>query len=114
MRISDWSSDVCSSDLRAPATATVRAIDPSLCCRGTGWRAAVGSEGAALVPPAAVVAASAQGAAAASDRSHPGAQSAGRGGIADRKSAVWGKRESDRVDSGGRRISKKTTENNTT
>src|SRR3546814_10036467 len=29
MRISDWSSDVCSSDLAAPAAAQVRTIDPN-------------------------------------------------------------------------------------
>src|SRR3546814_11296254 len=34
MRMSDWSSDVCSSDLRAPSAASVREVYESAICMG--------------------------------------------------------------------------------
>src|SRR3546814_15123719 len=90
MRISDWSSDVCSSDLarRAAAAAQARLRDRF----------------ARYFPPAA---AQARGGALArrADR-----RTAGRAG-ADRKSVVEGKSVSVRVDLGGRRIIKKKNDN---
>src|SRR3546814_11611827 len=89
MRISDWSSDVCSSDLGGSARAGWRAPGP---------RAA---EPAPALPPA-------------PDRRDRPAGRAGRRAFRrrprrgkDRKSVVWGKSVSGRVDSGGGRIIKK-------
>src|SRR3546814_13330567 len=80
MRISDWSSDVCSSDLPSPPPAPVR-------------RAVAGCPPATLpsdAPSAAV------------PRFRP-AWRAGAAAWSDRQSVVWGQSVSVRVDLGGRR-----------
>src|SRR3546814_16534494 len=77
VRISDWSSDVCSSDL-CPAR-------PARARRDVGLLRRSGDE-----PTRAVDAARRE-----------------EGPLADRKSVVWGKSVSVRVDLGGRRIIKK-------
>src|SRR3546814_18521060 len=87
MRISDWSSDVCSSDLDG---------------RETHYFLASAGAGAA---PSAGAAASAAGAALSAGAA---AASPSAGAAADRKSVVSGKSVSVRVDLGGRRIIKKT------
>src|SRR3546814_19310063 len=87
MRISDWSSDVCSSDLPVPVPADLSRL--------------VLLERATLSQPAVI---------------------AGQlcvlclvaRGLPDRKSVVWGKSVSVRVDLGGRRIIKKKNNNKTT
>src|SRR3546814_12223636 len=95
MRISDWSSDVCSSDLRVRGGRR-RA--------GKNERNHPGDEpdiGRHII--------------ACSDGAEHGGGAEGRSGCAgrcgggglDRKSVVWGKRVSVRVDLGGRRIIKK-------
>src|SRR3546814_16450339 len=82
MRISDWSSDVCSSDLRRAGARRHRRAGPRRDCGGAGGsghhRAAQGY----------------------SARAPAGARG-------DRKSVVEGKRVSVRVELGGWRISKK-------
>src|SRR3546814_16018879 len=88
MRISDWSSDVCASDLAAQRRATGRGrARPS---SRSGRRAA------AIAAPA-----------AGSRPGRPGA----RRSPTDRKSVVSGKSVSVRVDLGGRRILNKQTTN---
>src|SRR3546814_20514939 len=93
MRISDWSSDVCSSDLRARAAAGSQAPHRLR----AGKRAALRRALRARVlrtgrPPA---------------RSARRADAAPRARIPDRKRVVKGKSVSVRVDLGGRRIIKK-------
>src|SRR3546814_1335457 len=78
VRISDWSSDVCSSDLRATAPLSRRRGRPRRADRGLAGRSWRSSSA-----------------------------SGGRPGRADRKSVVSGKSVSVRVDLGGRRIIKK-------
>src|SRR3546814_12728510 len=98
MRISDWSSDVCSSDLA---------------CRSTDLRSLEGKSG----PPASSGRTPFCGGSSSlrlcvrrgwgpAVRSHPYCSNAAE----DRKSVVSGKSVSVRVDLGGRRIIKKTTE----
>src|SRR3546814_19886618 len=90
MRISDWSSDVCSSDLRnrcrrSPArSGAATEIRPDLQSRLCGLALALSGE----------------------SRTHP-AHQRDRHQAADRKSVVSGKSVSVRVDLGGRRIIKK-------
>src|SRR3546814_20012874 len=90
MRISDWSSDVCSSDLGRVARRRRKPGQPP-----GGHDACVGAGGAA---------------GGAGDHGQPGAVERG-GGVffrpSDRKSVVKGKSVSVRVDLGGRRILKK-------
>src|SRR3546814_14544304 len=114
MRISDWSSDVCSSDLTAVGFNAL----------ATGQNSAAFGQNAQATGPAAV----AVGGNAVDENGDPlitsggvpvdtGATSAGVGGTAigasakDRKRGVAGKSVSVRVDSGGRRIIKKTRHN---
>src|SRR3546814_4365751 len=95
LRISDWSADVCSSDLRPPAaggrlTGGCRHAQLRGLRRGPGNRGPEGAEadGTAAPQPHALLL-------------------PGRGRAADaRKSVVSGKRVSVRVDLGGRRIIK--------
>src|SRR3546814_19376736 len=102
MRISDWSSDVCSSDLdpdgdegredlqrfeevRRIETIAVMPLISGICSCLCSWRSSIGREqveNSADFCPRALA-------------------------TADRKSVVWGKSVSVRVDIGGRRISKK-------
>src|SRR3546814_11367429 len=90
MRISDWSSDVCSSDLPDPLRRRRRMSDPGD-RRGGGGPAAAGGTGRRLVPRRL--------------RAGPQSDDVGRGGAGrDRKSVVWGKSVSVRVDLGGRRL----------
>src|SRR3546814_15173677 len=105
MRISDWSSDVCSSDLRN-ARRAVRdvSIDPPLGRRGQGQRPVLLSTVPQrlphlLDPPACGRADCARAATGA--------------GTADRKSVVEGKSVSVRVALGGRSVIKKTTSEST-
>src|SRR3546814_5913332 len=92
MRISDWSSDVCSSDLHG----TDRPIGDGA---GTGEKALRDGRRQPRIDHQRLVAADEQGAI---------------GRALDRKSVVLGKRVSDRVDLGGRRILKKKIESNYT
>src|SRR3546814_15188969 len=94
VRISDWSSDVCSSDLRARRRIRAARI------RRTAPQVGIGARG--------------QFDELSRFRTMEGPLPAGSGryGMAlspDRKSVVQGKRVSVRVDRGGRRICKKTT-----
>src|SRR3546814_19725026 len=100
MRISDWSSDVCSSDLPqlyalshvvavAPDTSSVYGTTPIAQYHGL-------HASDFITTPATIA-----GASAASDA----------GSYTDRKSVVSGKSVSVRVDLGGRRIIKKKTDN---
>src|SRR3546814_13244523 len=94
MRISDWSSDVCSSDLAAPSSIHAM-IQPSHVLRNdqtliTSCTIRTGSSSAAAVAG--------------------GSTNAAKG---DRKSVVEGKSVSVRVDLGGRRIIKKKKNKNT-
>src|SRR3546814_20141348 len=94
MRISDWSSDVCSSDLQQRDGGLLRPAAPGL----PGLRLR-GSGGEVLRPPRR----------ARRRRRHLGqgrGRPQGRGG-GDRKSVVQGTRVSVRVDLGGRRRLKK-------
>src|SRR3546814_12674425 len=92
MRISDWSSDVCSSDLSSDI-ALIRAGEPLIRSQGlvAGYQV--------RVPMVDVNAIGAGGGSMA--------WIDGAGGLRDRKSVVWGKSVSVRVDLGGRRIIKK-------
>src|SRR3546814_16264415 len=93
MRISDWSSDVCSSDLELVALVVERAHIRTDLLRAVG-----GEHTAAATVPGLL---------------RPGRRDllAGSGEAAieqiDRKSVVWGKSESVRVELGGRRDIKK-------
>src|SRR3546814_19257379 len=131
MRISDWSSDVCSSDLSAQRAG---AAPQARCLHGChrshsrgGWLGAAQTAAHGQTDLRAVArrawlrgrlyhrqglraraaAAQPRGLRAAGPRSRPCAGGFRRG---DRKSVVEGKRVSERVDSGGRRIIKKKTE----
>src|SRR3546814_13980354 len=86
MRISDWSSDVCSSDLRPIWAARSQAWAVA----GGGWHTAPAASGR-------------RGESAGDDRRRRSDQCRRR----DRKSVVQGKSVSVRVDLGGRRIIKK-------
>src|SRR3546814_13257813 len=90
MRISDWSSDVCSSDLFAQFFAL-----------GFGNTVAKDLYGALLRRDLA------RGGAQQRSLARPGAAHHGNDLAPDRKSVVWGKSVSVRVDLGGRRIIKK-------
>src|SRR3546814_16054142 len=107
MRISDWSSDVCSSDLPGHHARGVRAAsERGTAVAGARWLCAVlqaacasqldvdalphGADHRAQPPPAAL-----------------GLRGAQYGRVADRKSAGWGKSVSVSVDLGGRLIIKK-------
>src|SRR3546814_19419825 len=93
MRISDWSSDVCSSDLEL--TTALKAIDAAVS------RGDIRIENDRLVVPKLK--------AAPEDERLKAIRRelfAGVGKIQDRKSVVWGKSVSVRVDLGGRRIIK--------
>src|SRR3546814_18585956 len=85
MRISDWSSDVCSSDLQIGAVQFLVTIPPTFA------RSLVRGERPVILVEA--------------DATDPAATS---NAVADRKSVVKGKRVSVRVDLGGRRIINKT------
>src|SRR3546814_16558488 len=91
LRISDWSSDVCSSDLHALFSLPgVYCTDRSVCSLhhdSVGQWVVCDTHGQALASAPNVVLANAW---------------------QDRKSVVWGKSVSVRVDIGGRRIIKKT------
>src|SRR3546814_18484776 len=98
MRISDWSSDVCSSDLRAPEQRLVgqhlvHAVQEHDCEYLVGLSNQFKTQ---------VVPHGSRSAEARSDFEGPSLQQ-------DRKSVVKGKRVSVRVDLGGRRINKKQT-----
>src|SRR3546814_17451030 len=106
MRISDWSSDVCSSDLQAQAEQVtcfpifrvgVDALLQCVCRRG-------GRGGAGQFQ----FAAQALGARVGGEVGGQGVEF-GTGSIGDRKNGVAGKRVSVRVDLGGRRLITKTT-----
>src|SRR3546814_19794084 len=108
MRISDWSSDVCSSDLCAAPEARLsqplpqRLAHTHISARGGSFSPHAKLSPRHLLPGAnalAVPTMLAEGAGIV------GLQS--RTAAIDRKSAVWGQRVSGRVDPGGRRIIKK-------
>src|SRR3546814_20866267 len=102
MRISDWSSDVCSSDLDARRSGGGVAADEFAPLR-RGHRHGGASQDRG-VERGDIVAAEH----GAVDREGRAADGAGAGGLkADRKSVVEGKGVSVRVDIGGRRILKK-------
>src|SRR3546814_17373685 len=96
MRISDWSSDVCSSDLmrkELPRNGWCpRLVDPPCRYRNSDIRAR-GQWYACANPPA-------------SNRRFTMSQHIKHNSSGDRKSVVWGKSVSVRVDLGGRRIIK--------
>src|SRR3546814_18915805 len=107
MRISDWSSDVCSSDLLRGEVRGGRQAEP----RGLYPRAGAGPAGLRLRPRQQGRSERRWIAACAkrlrvSRRARLGPR-ARRLGSPARKSVVWGKRVSVRVDLGGRRIIKK-------
>src|SRR3546814_13118656 len=100
MRISDWSSDVCSSDLELDDHGAVLRGDPGQSGKGDGRRlmsAAAINRRKAKLELRQARASDAPGIAALVDRVYG----------ADRKSVVSGKSGSVRVDLGGRRIHKK-------
>src|SRR3546814_14036413 len=97
MRISDWSSDVCSSDLR-PDRADLGALGPA----GPGGRRGQRGRAALCLRRRAAVAAQPD-----LDLREPA------DALADRKSVVSGKSVSVRVDLGGRRIIKNKNNRNT-
>src|SRR3546814_11829401 len=106
MRISDWSSDVCSSDLAFPHIGGDRHEAAFLLVEIEEVRLVWHAHQAAVVAvdPVVVIAGGARGAAALGQH----------GSVAnivkleqDRKSVVWGKSVSVRVDLGGGRIIKK-------
>src|SRR3546814_16918624 len=106
MRISDWSSDVCSSDLPRTDTSAARGPDKALIPRGTalGPVAAAPAERNSNSRKPAMVQPTPQSPAMVQSTPQ-------RSGMGDRKSVVSGKRVSVRVDLGGRRIiTKKKTE----
>src|SRR3546814_16592186 len=95
MRISDWSSDVCSSDLHA---------DPvGLALLGRRDR----GEGFGHGRQIAMSRATCHPSPLAFRRQATAVSATERGPFSDRKSVVWGKSVSVRVDLGGRRIIKK-------
>src|SRR3546814_21130422 len=114
MRISDWSSDVCSSDLRRCTRATGR---PSPTSSTAGWPRARQPADSAFAAPDAGSGRYSQpvqwGAIPVPRQLIGQAQLFVREAAADRKSVVSGKRWSVRVDFGGRRIIKKKTQKNT-
>src|SRR3546814_13539190 len=98
MRISDWSSDVCSSDLVEPVAVSTTATRPPV----------ARSAASTSAPRARSISGTGQSMATASrsgTSSAPYPEDSRRS--ADRKSVVEGKRGSVRVDVGGRRIIKK-------
>src|SRR3546814_16063178 len=102
MRISDWSSDVCSSDLAVPPGRTATGTVDRVMIRATGdsWVQVRDAQGAALFTRVL----------REGDVYRVPEQSGLRlatGNAGDRKSVVSGKRVSVRVDLGGRRIIKK-------
>src|SRR3546814_20859613 len=108
MRISDWSSDVCSSDLRIAADADGRGLAQARIAglehRLIGQRAGARDDAdAALGEDVARHDADL----AFAGRQQAGAVGADQARLADRKSVVEGKRVSVRVDLGGRSIIKK-------
>src|SRR3546814_16583444 len=103
MRISDWSSDVCSSDLNAATKPTaIIAVSSELSCARAFHRSRT-------VAPSIVVMARKNENSAAVLRSTP-SNSAPRMVAPDRRSVVQGKSVSVRVDLGGRRLIKKKTQ----
>src|SRR3546814_16034940 len=109
MRISDWSSDVCSSDLHCPGRHLGRAGGSD---GGRGAPAAVeGNLGGDCRQATVGRAVDAQGtqspACAGNGRRLESARKGGARGRPDRKSVVWGKSVTLRVDLRGRRVIKK-------
>src|SRR3546814_14605211 len=111
MRISDWSSDVCSSDLtaknRKPSGKTIRRVTDQPSAADTAKTSSATSASWVTALTATKSPKSQAKAAQAANRTTPGA---GRGvcaGMRDRKSVGLGKRVAVRVDAGGRRIIKK-------
>src|SRR3546814_17833768 len=98
MRISDWSSDVCSSDLAWRSEVQGFAKLPHAVLDSDAFRALPDAGKVAIL---------------ALCRNHNGANNGRialtRTGAVDRKSVVWGKSVSVRVDLGGRRTIKKIT-----
>src|SRR3546814_17456908 len=112
MRISDWSSDVCSSDLRyaeAARRACGRTHADAACLRRrqgiAGYAILVASNGGTLKRLIGILAGDAQR--PEIDESEMRVSAARNDVGADRKSVVWGTSVSVRVDLGGRRIIKK-------
>src|SRR3546814_14609019 len=111
MRISDWSSDVCSSDLLAPAFETLegwskmiavnqtalflglKMVAPEIAKSGNGAILNISSLVSVICEPGLI--------------SYAATKSAVRAMTTDRKRVVYGKRVSVRVDLVGRRIIKK-------
>src|SRR3546814_16010445 len=104
MRISDWSSDVCSSDLRRTPLRLLKALPQQrkLC----GRKPALRDGGPGTDRPRAT---RRQGIARAGQRTHLQRRDPAPAGRVDRKSVVEGKSVSVRVDLGGCRIIKKKT-----
>src|SRR3546814_15340223 len=114
MRISDWSSDVCSSDLQGVADVNIHLAGVTL-----GGGAANDIAGRAVIVPAAPDDYTSQPSGNAGARVACGVINAAMcrpvgSGRGDRKSGVWGKRVAVRFDRAGRRLIKqKKTQNNT-
>src|SRR3546814_18027283 len=107
MRISDWSSDVCSSDLRhSRAERLADEIDGLHRVLGGGAGAGEGGAGQARSSAAIISTAIGHGIrpAMVTRRSPPSTRSSGFAGGKDRNSVVEGKRVSGRVDLVGRII----------
>src|SRR3546814_14646527 len=104
MRISDWSSDVCSSDLESLTSAQAQSIEPELRCTA-----------ALFSPSTGIIDSHAYMLALQGEAEAHGVLTA-LGVRLDRKSVVQGKGVSVRVDLGGRRIikTKKNTDHDST
>src|SRR3546814_21118138 len=109
MRISDWSSDVCSSDLAAGRLRTGRPAFPLALHDAVPGRERASR--ARRFGRSAGGGAGDHGPAARQEAVDAAAAFGRRAGAEDRKSVVWGESVSVRVDLGGRRIIKKKTQN---
>src|SRR3546814_18745836 len=109
MRISDWSSDVCSSDLLAIMLTALQAVERSPAAAAIGYEVVINSDDeVSSLGSAPLLAAAARGKAAAFTY-EPALPDGPLAGARDRKSVVTGKSVSVRVDLVGRRRSKKKT-----
>src|SRR3546814_12204693 len=110
LRISDWSSDVCSSDLcsSAPAGSTVQGV-PRVTAAAFAVQAPAGARFHGVAGRRLEVQPGVVGKPRRQRVQHRGPQVVAERRVdeKDRKSGGWGKRESGRVDLSGRRILKK-------
>src|SRR3546814_11476676 len=102
MRISDWSSDVCSSDLASSSSAST--FSTTSAAHGSAGTAPFGP----CAPSSTATVSASREKTSAMRSSDASVRRSARSGGGDRKSVVWGKSVSVRVDLGGRRfLSKK-------